>query len=609
MWSDNIAQKDYLGFEVHANLIKGLVDEPGMLPITIGVFGDWGSGKSSIMETLKERYDEEHKTDKSIVCLQFNGWIFEGYDDAKAALISSILECFQNRKSFGQKTVNKARKLAKSVNWMRVLGFGVKNIATPLISASLTGGATLAPQIFNWFQNLISDPKQIAEKIKDVDIDDIRKKYFKENPSISIEEQYQMVRQFRQDFKELLDEAKIQKLIILIDDLDRCLPDRIIDNLEAIKLFLNVENTAFVIGADPRIVRDAIRHRYKELISRDENSENGRVVIDYLEKLIQIPYTLPKLSDSEVETYITLLFCEDLLENDELNAVHNAFKEFRGKDRYSIFGVEQVTESITDKNTIKKLKEQIGLISRLSPLIAGNLDGNPRQIKRFLNTFMLRKKLAEVAQIADFRDDILAKLMILEYAEPNLFTELYGWQAQNRGYAPLLKEFEKKKVGEEITKEDKPAKWNTQKVRTWLDSEPYLASVDLRDYFWISRDRLNSISTVMTPPIVKTILNALMVKTQGDNVINRKIEDDVLTLNDTLQHELYRQLAKRAEMNKNERTQILKLFESMLAKSCNCIEEIRNLYLSIGTGFMPAQKEIFKRIAAEHTEFHDLIKE
>lgn len=200
-----------------------------------------------------------------------------------------------------------------------------------------------------------------------------------------------MVRQFRQDFKELLDEAKIQKLIILIDDLDRCLPDRIIDNLEAIKLFLNVENTAFVIGADPRIVRDAIRHRYKELISRDENSENGRVVIDYLEKLIQIPYTLPKLSDSEVETYITLLFCEDLLENGELNAVHNAFKEFRGKDRYSIFGVEQVTASITDKNTIKKLKEQIGLISRLSPLIAGNLDGNPRQIKRFLNTFMLRK--------------------------------------------------------------------------------------------------------------------------------------------------------------------------------------------------------------------------
>lgn len=609
MWSDNIAQKDYLGFEVHANLIKGLVDEPGMLPITIGVFGDWGSGKSSIMETLKVRYDEEHRTDKSIVCLQFNGWIFEGYDDAKAALISSILECFQDRKSFGQKTVNKARKLAKSVNWMRVLGFGVKNIATPLISASLTGGASLAPQIFTWFQNLISDPKQIAEKIKDVDIEEIRKKYFKENPSISIEEQYQMVRQFRKDFKELLDEAKIRKLIILIDDLDRCLPDRIIDNLEAIKLFLNVENTAFVIGADPRIVRDAIRHRYKELINRDENSENGRVVIDYLEKLIQIPYTLPKLSESEVETYITLLFCEDLLDDTDLNAVHNAFKEFRVKDRYSIFGIEQVTASITDSKTIKKLKEQISLISKLSPLIAGNLDGNPRQIKRFLNTFMLRKKLAEVAQIADFRDDILAKLMILEYAEPNLFTELYSWQAQNRGYAPLLKEFEKKCDGKEIAKDDKPAKWKTPKVKTWLDSEPYLASVDLRDYFWISRDRLNSLSSVMTPPIVKTILNSLMVKSQAENLIIKKIEDDVLTLEDVLQHELFKQLAKRAEMNKEERTYILNLFESMLTKSCNCTDEFRSLCLSIRSSLKPAQMEILNRIVEKYPELQDIIKE
>ncbi len=609
MWSDNIAQRDYLGFEVHANLIKGLVDEPGMLPITIGVFGDWGSGKSSIMETLKVRYDEEHKADKSIVCLQFNGWIFEGYDDAKAALISSILECFQDRKTFGQKAVNKARKLAKSVNWMRVLGFGVKNIAAPLITASLTGGATLTPQIFNWFQSLISDPKQIADKVKDVDIEEIRKKYFKENPSINIEEQYQMVRQFRKDFKELLDEAKISKLIILIDDLDRCLPDRIIDNLEAIKLFLNVENTAFVIGADPRIVRDAIRHRYKELINRDESSENGRVVIDYLEKLIQIPYTLPKLSESEVETYIALLFCEDLLDEGNLNAVHKAFKDFRAKDRYSIFSIEQVTESVTDSNIVKKLKEQIGLISKLSPLIAGNLDGNPRQIKRFLNTFMLRKKLAEVAKIADFRDDVLAKLMILEYAEPNLFTELYGWQAQNRGYAPLLKEFEQKGNREENAKNDKPTKWNTQKVNTWLDSEPYLASVDLRDYFWISRDRLNSISNVMTPPIVKTILNSLMVKSQGDNVIYRKIEEDVLTLEDVHQHELFKQLTKRAEMNKDERTHVFNLFEKMLAKSCNCSDEFRNLCLSIGSSMKPAQKEILKRIARGHTELHDLIKE
>ena len=100
-----------------------------------------------------------------------------------------------------------------------------------------------------------------------------------------------------------------------------------------------------------------------------------------------------------------------------------------------------------------------------------------------------------------------------------------------------------------------------------------------------------------------------MVQSQGDNVINRKIEDDVLTLGDVFQHELYKQLAKRAEMNKDERTHVLNLFEKMLVKSCNCNDEFRNLCLSIGASMKPAQKEIMKRIVREHTELHDLIRE
>ena len=70
MWSDNIAERDYLGFDVHANLIKGLIDEPGMLPITIGVFGDWGSGKSSILEALRRAEGDEN--DKPPECLSVN---------------------------------------------------------------------------------------------------------------------------------------------------------------------------------------------------------------------------------------------------------------------------------------------------------------------------------------------------------------------------------------------------------------------------------------------------------------------------------------------------------------------------------------------------------
>lgn len=605
MWSDNIAEKDYLGFDVHANLIKGLIDEPEMLPITIGVFGDWGSGKSSIMGSLKKAYDAEE--DKSTVCIQFNGWVLEGYDDAKAALIESILKSFEANKSLPRKAKNKLKKLTKSVNWMRAIGFGVKNVAIPLVTASLTGGLSLSPQIYSWIKSLVSDPQQIADAVKGLDYDKFKDKYLKENTLVNIENQYQVVRRFRDDFKEMLDDAKIKKLIVLIDDLDRCLPDRIIDNLEAIKLFLNVDNTAFVIGADQRIVRDAIRHRYKDLIGRDEAAENKRVVIDYLEKLIQVPYNLPKLSDSEVETYITMLFCEDEFDNEGMSNVIAAFKEYRKNDRYSVFGIEQVKTVVTDQKMRKKLEEKVSLISKLSPLIAGNLDGNPRQIKRFLNTFVLRKKLADVAQLSDFKVDVLVKLMILEYAEPRLFTELYKWQSQNKGYAQPLQKLEKKNENGEYEIEEKYKDWRNPKLLTWLDSDPYLANIDLRDYFWISRDRLESMSDAMTPPIVTSIIAKLMIKQQGDNVIHTKIKEEVLTLQASLQQMLYSTLSKRAVANKGERTQIFKIFEFMIDDGCSCESEFRQMCKNSKIKNTPALKEIVERISESHQEYKNIL--
>lgn len=605
MWSDSIAEKDYLGFDVHASLIKGLIDEPGMLPITIGVFGDWGSGKSSIMESLKKAYDAEN--DKSTVCLQFNGWVFEGYDDAKAALIEAILKSFESNKSLSRKAKNKIKELAKSVNWMRAIGFGVKNVAVPLVAASLTGGLNLDLHIFEWIKGLAEDPQQIADAVKDLDYGKFKEKYLKEKEPTCLEGQYQAVRKFRDDFKQMLHEAKVEKLIVLIDDLDRCLPDRIIDNLEAIKLFLNVDNTAFIIGADQRIVRDAIRHRYKDLMDRDDEKENKRVVVDYLEKLIQVPYNLPKLSETEVETYITLLFCEDELGKDGMGDVINAFKEYRKTDRYSVYGIEQVKKVIPDIVVRKRLEEKVALISKLSPLIAGNLDGNPRQIKRFLNTFILRKKLADVAKLADFKDDVLAKLMILEYAEPNMFAELYSWQAQNKGYALELKKFEKKNEEGEHEIEDKYKSWKDVKIIKWLDSEPFLADVDLRDYFWISRDRLESMKDSMTPPIVSQVITALMVKGQSDTLIHQKIKTDVLGLQDNLQHELYSRLARRASANSAERKQIFNLFEFMIEDGCACDNEFRSMCSSVWFKRMPALKEILGRIAEDHSEYKDLL--
>lgn len=98
MWSDNETPDDLVGFRVHADLLRELIVDPTVLPVTIGVFGDWGGGKSSIMQMLKADFEVRAKTGgldnkpyEGTAVLYFNGWLFEGYDDAKSAILTSVL--------------------------------------------------------------------------------------------------------------------------------------------------------------------------------------------------------------------------------------------------------------------------------------------------------------------------------------------------------------------------------------------------------------------------------------------------------------------------------------------------------------------------------------
>ncbi len=88
MWTDNETIDDLIGFRVHAELIAEVVSDAKLLPVTMGVFGDWGNGKTSIMKMLEAKLGEND----DIAVLYFDAWLFEGYDDAKSALISSILK-------------------------------------------------------------------------------------------------------------------------------------------------------------------------------------------------------------------------------------------------------------------------------------------------------------------------------------------------------------------------------------------------------------------------------------------------------------------------------------------------------------------------------------
>ena len=85
-----------------------------------------------------------------------------------------------------------------------------------------------------------------------------------------------------------IDETK-GVLVIFIDDLDRCLPDKVVQVLETIKLFLDKQGCVFVIGADVNVIREAVTSHYKNI------NLTGESASDYLEKIIQLRFELPPI--------------------------------------------------------------------------------------------------------------------------------------------------------------------------------------------------------------------------------------------------------------------------------------------------------------------------
>lgn len=568
MWSDNETSEDLLGFKVHADLLIDVINDNKILPVTIGVFGDWGSGKSSILKIVNDELaGAEDSLKNDTLVLYFNGWLFEGYDDAKAALLESIIEKFEHHKTLGSKIRDEARKLIKSVKWMRAIGLGFKRVILPVASAYVTGGLSLVPHLARELSKL--DGSELAKRLQGEEGEN----FLSQIISNREEEDSTLVREFRNDFKNLIEKSRIKKLVVIIDDLDRCTPERIIENLEAIKLFLNVERTAFIIGADPRIVRHAIEFKYRteSIENSDEpNSRNERIVNDYLEKLIQIPYNLPRLSDNEVETYMTLLFCQKEL-GVSFEKVLQAFNQHRASDRYGSFGFGDIRSIVTEDEQ-KQLSQSISLIASLSSVITEGLNGNPRQIKRFLNTFTLRSRLVQVAKLPDFKVEILAKLMVLEYSSPVLFTKIYSWQSSQNGEPKELKDMEAL-----IEKSDleglrsKYPEWVQEKAMRWLKVEPKLSGIDFRDYYWISRDHLSSSisGASLISPHIRTLFKKLLDHGSG-TILSHTVRQQVTQLSEPELATLY-QIIEKEMLKTPENDRLHKIYIEMMAQRIpNC---------------------------------------
>ena len=318
MWSDNESNIDLLRFSYLSASVKDIILNPTLIPTTIGLFGDWGSGKSTLMKLIEKDLSKEDK----FAIVSFNGWLFEGYEDAKLALMGAIIHALAEKKGLYKKCGDKVKSLLKRVEWFHsILTLG-KYVAPvllghPHLSIALAGS------------NGINALKQLAEKapkkLQKLDSEEL-KKFFKDVPPTA-EEIRCSVQKFRDDFQDLIKTAEIDQLIVFIDDLDRCLPDTIIDTLEAIRLFLFVSKTSFIIAADERIVEYAVKKRFPEL--QDSRIDVGR---NYMEKMIQFPIRIPPLSNADIQSYMNILFAQKELSSNDFDKVKNHVEDFKSTE-------------------------------------------------------------------------------------------------------------------------------------------------------------------------------------------------------------------------------------------------------------------------------------
>lgn len=237
------------------------------------------------------------------------------------------------------------------------------------------------------------------------------------------------VRGFRAEFKKLLEETEISTLVVFIDELDRCLPNAVVETLEAIRLFLFVEGTAFVIGADEDLVRHAVDRRFQR--GEMKASVGGA----YLEKMVQVPFRIPPLSPRAMRTYMNLLFSQLHIEPEAFkHLISQLPREEMGEFGELQFDYDHASRLL--KKVPLELEDAFSFTGLIGDVLTRGLDGNPRQLKRFLNMLLLRLDLGRRRGL-QLNRRVLGKLMLLEYFHPARFEELAQWGLQE-GRCPSL---------------------------------------------------------------------------------------------------------------------------------------------------------------------------
>lgn len=406
IFGDSPTTEDGLGFDDYADILLELIGNfDAKSPLTIGIHGRWGSGKTSLMRMLEKRFED----DKGVKTIWFNAWAYGRDEPIGLALLQQILNEFQKE----EKLTNKGIKL---------LG----NIGKLGTDAVLRKTTTIT----------LKETKELFEN------------------SIGIKST------LRHDFETAIDEClQDRKVVVFIDDLDRCLPEKTIEILEVIKLFLDVPKCIFVIGVEKEVIEKGIEVRYKS--KEQELPISGK---DYIEKIIQVPFTLPPIREEDMASFIENL------------------------------GIGE-----REKGYVK--------------IVAKGTGCNPRKVKMFLNVLRIRRAIAERTG-GGIEPDLSAKLFVFEYVFPEFYKDIVKYKDEDllcklerlaSGYAeeeleelensPLLKEYHK-----------------NVDLSSLLRDEPFFCGIDIEPYIYLSGTEAPQEVMVFDESVLEELLSGDSVK-------------------------------------------------------------------------------------------------
>lgn len=530
MWHDIEAEVDLLNFGMVASAAAGLIREAGDTPLTIGVSGGWGAGKSTLVKLVKADLEASTRQNgdepSPYILMEFNAWLYQGYEDARQALLQAVsdrlVEEAKKRKTF----IEKATDFAKRVNLLkvgRIVAPAITHVAVGAVAAgplgALFGAVSGLVQGFNETEKREENLKAVQEAYADLspDIKDVLGA--KKESSLPKE-----IEGLRNAFADLLEKLDV-RLVVFVDDLDRCLPNTAISTLEAMRLLLHVKRTAFIIAADESMIRGAVRAHFKGV-----DIEDG-LVTSYFDKLIQIPLRVPRLGVNEVKVYLASLLSDWATRQGRLTPQvrvdgHAALLEQLRKGWGT--GISRKALDIAFEPEEARIAMELDIADQLAPLLvtSAEIAGNPRLIKRFLNNLMIRRTVAEAMNMPLALEE-LVKIQLFERCASSAAFEFFikAVASGADGKAEFLTGLEAAAEKAEEYAPPHPS-WTGPFYEQWVKLNPRLATKDLRPILHLSRDRSLGLAAYdELSPAAKKLLEATMAANEISKLLVQKLTE------------------------------------------------------------------------------------